>query len=660
MEAIFNQNKKIDLQEVVSLLGISSATVRNWIRHNYLTPDNIRGQQIMFDYSQINDLKNRIATGQLDRLNKRANKKHSRTTFIPDEYAGNNDVINLVQKVIDYSQEKRLGQKSILFAIILNLLKSKNLISYSKHFNGYNPDILSKNKAIKQELKWWTDNLGKRDGKYYTDLLSLKLPELSDILGLIYQSIVAEGDKAQGGSYYTPKKIVDGIVSEYVGSSSMVLDPCCGTGQFLLSASEKLNNPSNVWGFDIDETAVRLARINLLLKFPNRNFSPHIYHKNTLIELQSDNTIPRFDVVITNPPWGAHFSQSEIAKLQQLYPSIKSNEPFSFFLKNGIELLKEGGVLSFILPEAILNVKVHKDIRSTILEETTIRKIKHLDRLFKNVFTPVIRLDIKKSVPVGMEEVEVERNKRFHKVSQARLKDNSDYIFDVFNNQEDLAIFNKTYGFSHITLNDKNAEWALGVVTGNNKKHLFRQRVKNSEPILTGKDIKRFITDSPKNFIVFQPAKLQQVAPESKYRAKEKLIYKFISKELVFAYDNKGAITLNSANILIPKVKNYPIKTILALFNSSLYQFVYQRKFNSIKVLRSNIEKLPLPLLVPKEHRKIGQLVDALLNTSLSDENRKEIYLKMDEAIMDIFSLTRTERDYIKSKVKMSNKSLKI
>ena len=136
-----------------------------------------------------------------------------------------------------------------------------------------------------------------------------------------------------------------------------------------------------------------------------------------------------------------------------------------------------------------------------------------------------------------------------------------------------MSIFEKVFALNFVTLKD-NAEWALGVVTGDNKKFISGSKVKGSEPILTGKDIKRFITKEAENFIVFEPKLFQQVAPEEKYRAKEKLLYKFISKELVMAYDANQTLTLNSANILIPTVPDYPIKTILALFNSTLYQSI--------------------------------------------------------------------------------------
>jgi N-6 DNA methylase len=69
---------------------------------------------------------------------------------------------------------------------------------------------------------------------------------------------------------------------------------------------------------------------------------------------------------------------------------------------------------------------------------------------------------------------------------------------------------------------------------------------------------------------------------------------------------------LNSANIVIPKI-DYPIKVILALFNSELYQIVFQNKFKSIKVLKQHIQQLPLPILETQHIKEIEKMVDKIL-----------------------------------------------
>lgn len=657
MAISLKEKRRIDLGEAVTVLGVSSATVKNWIKHNYLTPEKMEEGKIFFDYEQVRDLQEKIRSGTIDRLNKRANKRHSTNIFIPEEYVENENVTHLIESIVEFKKNKVVDQKSILLAVALNLLASKGMVTIQEN------RIIPSNRAIKGELGWWQKNIEENFRlSRYQSLLTLNLSPVNDILGLTYQSLSTEGNKAQVGSYYTPKRIVDEIVNELIKEHFLILDPCCGTGQFLLSAAKRIKNPESIWGFDIDEIAVRIARLNLLLQFPEQDFSPNIYHKNTLLEvgtvdLFTQNNIPDFDAIITNPPWGVHFSQSETAHLKRLYPSIQSNEAFSYFLQKGIQLLKKGGTLSFILPESILNIKAHKDVRSIVLEKSKIKKIMYLDRVFKNVFTPVIRLDLVREEPTRTDTLKAEKAGQIYELKQSRLKKNHDFIFDVFLNEQDINIFEKIYSHQHTTLKN-NADWALGIVTGNNEKFLSSYRTEENEPILTGKNIKRFVASNPKNFIKFDPEKFQQVAPEGKYRAKEKLIYKFISKHLVFSYDDQQILTLNSANIVIPKLNDYPIKSILAFFNSSLYQFLHQTKFSSIKVLRSDLEELPLPLIDQEKHNHIESLLKVLLSQEFSDTERTKKYLELDSYLMDIFDLNAIQKKYIKERINFSERLL--
>ena len=119
------------------------------------------------------------------------------------------------------------------------------------------------------------------------------------------------------------------------------------------------------------------------------------------------------------------------------------------------------------------------------------------------------------------------------------------------------------------------------------------------------------------------------------------MIYRFISKYLVFAYDDKQKLTLNSANIVIPKTDDYPIKVIAALFNSSLYQFIFQKKFSSIKVLRNHIEQMPLPLWDRKTFSEIIKLVDEIID-------KGDKFEELDNFIMKKYSLSSQEINYIK------------
>lgn len=642
-----NSEAAINLESAAAFLGISAATVRNWVKCGHLKT--LGGEaNYFFHKKDIENVKSKILSGDLEKLNKRANKAKADKTFMPDEYAQDKNGFLRLNSIVEFVKSNDVDLFSAILLIALNLLRKENILSEVNIDDVIQKkDFDIKNKQIKEEIKSWLLEIDeKKLNNKLSFLLDCDIPKQRDVIGFLYQSLLVEGQKSQSGSYYTPSNLVDEIIKEHVKKDSKALDPCCGTGQFLLAFSDIIENPSNIYGVDIDEIAVRIARLNILIKFKNKDFAPNIVCKNTLFEVDNydlfslnDENIRDFDVIATNPPWGAHFPKEDIDKLRKNYQAITSFESFSYFLKKSIDLLHKDGVISFILPESILNVKTHKDIREIILKNSQIKKIVYLDRVFKNVFTPVIRIDIQKS-DENQGSIQIQKGAEKYKIEQTRWLKNQDYVFDIHSSSFDEKIIDKIYFVNHTTLENK-ADWALGIVTGNNKGFIDSELKDGFEPIFKGKDVNRFILSEPSNYIKFTPEKFQQVAPAEKYRAKEKLIYRFISKYLVFAYDNEQKLTLNSANIVIPKIDNYPIKVIAALFNSSLYQFIFQKKFSSIKVLRNHIEQMPLPLWDKKTFSEIIRLADqSIIN--------KDSYEELDNYIMNKYPLSPQEINYIK------------
>ena len=649
---VSNNEAMLNIENTATFLGISTATVRNWVKCGYLQTFD-ENAKYFFHKKDIEDVKFKILNGNLEKLNKRANKVKADRTFAPEEYIQDKIGFNELNSIVDFIKDNDIDLFSALLLISLNLLKKeKILLEVNIQDIIQKKDLFFMNKQIKKEIKSWLLKIEKGKIKEnFSFLLNCDIPKQRDILGFLYQSLLFEGQKSQSGSYYTPSNIVNEIITEYVEKDSKVLDPCCGTGQFLLAFSDIVKNPSNIYGIDFDEIAVRIARLNILIKFKNKDFTPNIVCKNTLFDIGNydlfslnNENIGDFDVIATNPPWGVHFSKGDIEKLKKIYPAITSLESFSYFLKKSIDLLRNDGVISFILPESILNVKTHKDIREIILKNSHIKKVTYLDRVFKNVFTPVIRLDLKKSKKDNHKNnILINKNQKNHFIIQSEFLYNEDYIFNIDANNLDREILQKIYDKGMISF-DGNAEWGLGIVTGDNKKHFIFSKRADNEEIIRGKDIEKFKINNSGIYLKFNPKKFQQVAPERKYREKEKIVYKFISKKLVFAIDDKQRLTLNSANFFIPLNKQIPNKVIVALFNSSLYQFYFQKKFNSIKVLRSHIGNMRLPFFTKKENNEIIKLADRITK----GEN---CFKKLDNYIMRRFNLSDKEKIYIKESI---------
>ena len=559
----------------------------------------------------------------ISRLSKRANKQYSVKNIIPIEYFLNPKNYIILEKILKYTQDYNVDIKTLIFNLALNYLSKSDLIVLSETFHWS-----ANNFYLEKILQDFDIHI------YDEYLLNMDFPaDEVDFLGIVYQSLLLEGNKNKQGSYYTPGKIVKSLC-ENLSKESVFLDPCCGTGSFLLNGASEICSPENIFGCDIDEVACFIAKINLIVKFKTVEFNPNIYN----IDFLSDNKVLNekiFDVIATNPPWGAQISK----KVQCLFPEIKSGESYSLFITKAIRLMKQSGTCCFVLPESILNIKTHSDIRKYILENSSISEIRLLGKVFSGVLSGVVLLKLEKS---NREDVLISTFENSYNILQQNFKTNKHYNFAIYS-QQDSALLAKIYSVKHLTL--ENSKWALGIVTGNNNKHITPLKA-DTEVIYTGKDVLKYCLRPSQRYIHFNPENFQQCAQTKMYRAPEKLVYKFISKKLVFAYDNTGALVLNSANILIPNIETHSIKTVLAFLNSSVFQYIYNKKFSVLKVLKSNLVQMPFPLL--SEEFRIS--IEALVDLYLSEQDNK--YLNdIDLIIYKLFNLNVAEIEYLENEL---------
>lgn len=136
------------------------------------------------------------------------------------------------------------------------------------------------------------------------------------------------------------------------------------------------------------------------------------------------------------------------------------------------------------------------------------------------------------------------------------------------------------------------------------------------------------------------------------YRAKEKLLYRFISEVPVFAYDNRQRLSLNSCNILIPEIEGMEMKYVLALLNSSVVAFYLRAKFHSVKLLRSHLESIPLVRTDFSTQKAVMDMVEEMEG---SQANREKTYCQLDDIIFDLYSLKKEERESIRKALSGKN-----
>ena len=654
------EEEKLSITQVCELLSISQATAKNWIRLGKLK---IGSDGETFDKKYIETLISEIKSGKDNRLKSRRNKKSVSGKVLYKDYIKNNHNREIVESILSSCYQMTEDELRVILAnfaiqlyqqsggIVVSdnlLLEGKSDITSNDVFNSLIKDLLGNIEVSQITLTNIQTALNSK----------VQLVPLEDTLGFAYISLRDLSHRKQTGAYYTPEKTVNTLISNLkkcVNTQNKTLcDPCCGTGNFLIGLVGNGVEIENLYGQDIDEISILITRINMFL-LDNTLTKEQLYSQFVCGDTLSYTFSRKFSVVLGNPPWGYDFSKEETAYLTTNYITAKNKgmESYDLFIEKGMSMLEESGYLAYVLPEAILSVNSHQQARELIVKNTAFKFVSYLGNAFAGVQCPAIILGIQNGYHGETKGCRIELNNEEFIINANRDVDITSFSFNMSDEEYDcLQVISSVQNAKHLA---NNAKFALGIVTGNNKEYIANEKKDGMEVILKGSDIFRYTMKETDNYIQFAPEKFQQVAPTEMYRAEEKLLYRFIAEVPVFTYDNQQTLSLNSCNILIPQIEGMNIKYVLAILNSSVAAYFINKKYNSVKLLRSHIEALPIPMVSAEKQNGIIKKVDHIMN---SNENISGLYEEIDKEIMGLYNLNKHQQLIIKNVLKEKNRFL--
>jgi len=501
-----------------------------------------------------------------------------------------------------------------------------------------------------------------------------------------------------------------------------ICDPACGSGVFIISAAEilydmilKLNykeDPDelkfkilkNLYGFEINESAIKLSKLKLLKWLYSGNIinlnqsllilDSNLKLKNSLINIQTAN----FDLVIGNPPYGNILKEGDKEFLKR--EEVFYNDIYCAFLLKAIDWTDN--IIAFLVPKSFLLRQGYLKFRSSLLYKSNLLKIYDIGpNLFKKATNEVQVIIYQKKANISKNlsvyeypetEVILYKNQNVDSLriclnDNCSLSDKTRKIFAYTFEKYCPFCFSETSLMNRIRIkaNAKILELINRIERMGDLNYL---NIKDFPNMIRGeeakglKKVKSLLEDNLDNSCVY-------------INAKEDFTYFYFHKNKSFSLDNIKAGTLKGTQfeyyikpkLLIKHNNTYPqtlfteekvcfsssiysllnpddteLKYLCAILNSLVMQFyciyaINNQKDTTINLNQYMIRHLPIIHCKQDIKQEIMRRIDKIssefsqcngLLTDIASKHIKEV----DSLIFKLYSLSNKDINLITSKVK--------
>lgn len=376
-----------------------------------------------------------------------------------------------------------------------------------------------------------------------------------------------------------------------------------------------------------------------------------------------------FDIVIGNPPYGAKFNEKEKEYLSKRFPSVPDYESADFFIDAAISMLKEKGLLNYIVPNMFLSNQFAKKFRKHLLSEFKYINVDNLSNwsvfesaVVRNAIISFSKADINNNQFALLEWVERSIAKtKIISVGTEVLSDNLDNWLNLLLIDEKVQNIIKKLRTASIEL-IKLCNISQGLIPYDKYRGHSEETIKNKiwnadfkkdetyKKELQGKDVSRYkLKWNGKDWLSYGN---WLAAPRRKeFFTEQRILVREITNPRILATitDEEYYNTPSIINCIEFRLNPY---YLLGLINSKLLSFYHNTtspKANKglfPKILVSDIKKLPIKYVEAFEEEIVNCVKQQLIEFS------NQVDLTLDKLVYQVYDLTPEEIALVEESVK--------
>jgi hypothetical protein len=299
-----------------------------------------------------------------------------------------------------------------------------------------------------------------------------------------------------------------------------------------------------------------------------------------------------FDVVIGNPPYGAHVTKEEKVFYKENYTITEYNyDTYKFFYELSLKILREGKLLGFITPNTFIVIENGTKLRNLLFIENTLVELYETFNVFSDAVVEPINIIVRKSRPdfnnnfYVLTEKRKDRSIKKTHFEYSHIQHNDSLIFNYRESPEERKLFQKIENQS-IKLS-KCANVTTGIKpyqTGKGKPKQTREVVKEKpftsydyaegwNPLVRGTQINRYQIKWDSEYINY--GEWLAEPRDSGIFFNPKLFIRRTDDKLMSAYDEDNYIGLNSIHCIQSKEDSITNKYLMVLINSKLINWYF-------------------------------------------------------------------------------------